>query len=168
MKTKILHVRMSFAIELAEAIDARPASLSPGQALAALDGAALAVANLLPSHLRTDPQSVTICEGADVHIGLDKPGETAHVERTREVVLRAMLAAYEAYVVRKETAMLRDADMAAKAGWEAALGDLAHVRRAVVLLPIFGEVRLFDSALADYEARLRGDRPLDAPPAEVL
>lgn len=91
----------------------------------------------------------------------------AAAERTPEVVLRAMLRAYEAYVVRKETAMLRDADMAAKAGWEAALGDLAHVRRAVVLLPIFGEVRLFDSALADYEARLRGERPLDAPPMEA-
>ena len=111
MKTKILHVNMAFSIELAQPIETRPVELTPGQALAALDGAALAVANLLPAHLRTDAASVTICEGASVHIGLDKPG--APVERTPEAVLRAMLRAYAAYVVRKETAMLRDADMAA-------------------------------------------------------
>lgn len=82
MKTSnILHVQMNFAIGLASPITERPAEVSPEGALRALDGAALAVASLLPAHLRTSPDNVTICEGARVHIGLDRVGIHAEIAR---------------------------------------------------------------------------------------
>lgn len=96
------------------------------------------------------------------------------VERTPEVVLRAMLRAYT------------DAGLAAEAGYFAADDSTAEEADAASRMTMIdGGIDIVRERLArllsrpddlndmgmvitaDYEARLRGDRPLDAPPMEV-
>lgn len=92
-------------------------------------------------------------------------------ERTPEVVLRAMLAAYEAAALEAEKAFYR-----AKAHDEIALTASEHadaavgiVRSAIAMLCAYGTTN-FDNGgfpiARDYKARLAGTRPLDAPPLE--
>jgi len=92
-------------------------------------------------------------------------------ERTPEVVLRAMLRAYEAAALEAEIAYFstddddRWADVRRKdvTRWcEDVRGELAAM--------IADNHQRFDwpqCVHLDYEARLRGERPLDAPPMET-
>jgi hypothetical protein len=99
--------------------------------------------------------------------------EGAPVERTPEVVLRAMLRAYEPVALEAEEASLRsskDDDEAHRLAWLAgcAIDDVTNLRSSLARLRVkWWEPRLPTRLAADYEARLRGDRPLDAPPGEV-
>lgn len=92
------------------------------------------------------------------------------VERTPEVVLRAMLAAYEKAALEAEKALCRDRRNE----------QLTDVARAMHLWVGICRMALADVQVSnqvypetlgrmlrdDYEARLVGTRPLDAPPPE--
>ncbi len=96
----------------------------------------------------------------------------AEPERTPEVVLRAMLAAYERAAL--EAAILRFGNKEARALVAALNADerVMHMRDACAAHIAGDEAgglrRLQRWGLrADYEARLSGARPLNAPPMEV-
>lgn len=95
------------------------------------------------------------------------------VERTPEVVLRAMLRAYEeaALQAARRWWLANPDDAAAALAYQDALQALDDVMVGLAGclegdVPD-GEDFLHSGVGQDYEARLRGDRPLDAPPAEV-
>ncbi len=94
-------------------------------------------------------------------------------ERTPETVLRAMLAAYEAaaLLAGREWARTASEDAWGPISVHDMAGAISLIRLALAWLlesrpdPIG---RFFSRALAtDYEARLAGTRPLDAPPPEA-
>jgi hypothetical protein len=98
-------------------------------------------------------------------------GEPA--ERTPETVLRAMLKSYEKAALEAAIAAWRGDDTAFVAHQRQAdrLTALALDIRAALAMLIAGRLGALapwlGRGVADYEARLRGDRPLDAPPGEV-
>ena len=94
-------------------------------------------------------------------------------ERTPETVLRAMLASYEAaaLLAGREWARTASEDAWGPISVHDMAGAISLIRLALAWLlesrpdPIG---RFFSRALAtDYEARLAGTRPLDAPPMEA-
>ncbi len=113
--------------------------------------------------------------GRDVHIVAVEPdaAETAAVERTPEVVLQAMLAVYGAAALATEETYyarfysdIRDDDRHCMA-WANCLASerFSELRTHLARLRGRGVAPSMSALLAaDYEARLRGDRPLDAPP----
>lgn len=108
-------------------------------------------------------------------------GRLPPVDRTPEVVLRAMLRAYEAATFDACLAYFRAEDSGSHE--ERARHERARFlhrqcdvirREAAGVAAGYPDPVDFDAAgetserlMADYEARLRGDRPLDAPPMEV-
>jgi hypothetical protein len=128
-----------------------------------------------------DPASVTrVCmtrEHAawlrDALVALDlgpSPVTVAPVERTPEIVLRAMLRAYEAALLDAHAAyMCGERTFEAARRVDRLAADTVAVRYACawVIAGHNDDVDLREHRLADYRARLRGDRPLDAPPLEV-
>ena len=92
----------------------------------------------------------------------------AAAERTPEVVLRAMLRAYEARAEAAHVADIRATCPALRHARNRAqrANDVLH---AMLYWHMAGKDLEWDDPTlsADYEARLRGDRPLDAPPMEV-
>jgi hypothetical protein len=101
----------------------------------------------------------------------DRQAWKAQQPRTPESVLRAMLRAYEqaaerAHVadMRASTAATRDARSRAQRA-----NDVVHAMLYEHLAGwnIVGDPAGDTVLTADYQARMRGDRPLDAPPAEV-
>lgn len=85
-------------------------------------------------------------------------------ERTPEIVLRGMLQAYEAAALERTEAELRGEE--SRGGL--VFGALDDVRFALAHCRVKGRVprHLGPRITADYEARLSGVRPLDAPPPE--
>jgi len=109
-----------------------------------------------------------------------RPSSRAEAERTPEVVLRAMLKAYEAAALAAHVGHFRSES---NTPTERELYDRARllnrqcevIRRELagvlagfedpVDFEVSGErTARSDDLMADYEARLRGERPLDAPP----
>lgn len=109
-----------------------------------------------------------------VAVYIERGDHVAPVERTPEVVLRAMLRAYEAGAIEAETAYMRtcpDVDAAVAALPEAErLGFwCGRLRRETASVIAWGgSPNLVSEIAADYEARLCGERPLDAPPIEEV
>ena len=83
---------------------------------------------------------------------------------TPEVVLRAMLAAYERAALEAETAYRRG-DVDAFASHSEIADAAKYIRSTTALYLIFGSLDIREpEILADYKARLAGTRPLGAPP----
>lgn len=96
-------------------------------------------------------------------------GRLPPVDRTPEVVLRAMLRAYEeALLVAHAAYMGGDRTFEAARKVDRLAADTAAVRGACAwVISGHADVDLREHRLDDYEARLDGSTPLDAPPMEV-
>mgnify|MGYP003494868936 CR=1 FL=1 len=90
-------------------------------------------------------------------------------ERTPDVVLRAMLRAYEAALFAAHVAYMRgDKTFDGARRVDRLAADTDAVRGAAAWVAAGNaEVGLSEYRLADYTARLAGTRPLNAPPLEV-
>lgn len=98
----------------------------------------------------------------------------APVKPSPRVVLEAMLRAYEAAALDAIAAFYAAEDMSGdeRAAWErfSSLETLTNELRRDVGAAICGKFKaptILSGLWADYEARLRGERPLDAPPLEA-
>ena len=90
------------------------------------------------------------------------------VGRTPETVLRAMLRAYTDAAVAAEAEVLRASDptLMQQARYYNAMDAEANMRSSLAQFLADGEIVPWLTERTDYEARLSGARPLDAPPME--
>jgi hypothetical protein len=113
--------------------------------------------------------------GLDDYVATSPSGHRVmrEAERTPEVVLRAMLRAYEAAALEAmiehhrappDSPEERKAHTRARRLHRDALGLRVEIAGLVCGFPMSADWD--DASRTDYEARLRGERPLDAPPAE--
>lgn len=91
----------------------------------------------------------------------------ASAPRTPETVLRAMLTAYEADALEQEIRFSGGQPM--RGGLESEIRDIRQHLADVIIhgAGVLCHSTLRSATWADYEARLAGTRPLDAPPMEV-
>ena len=168
---------------MASAIETRGEIAALGESLAAR-AALLAAAHDAQVALKAFEDVMAEHEDADIGEGLARPliairarlegtadfmaGRLPPVDRTPEVVLRAMLRAYEARAEAAHVADIRATCPALRHARNRAqrANDVLH---AMLYWHMAGKDLEWDDPTlsADYEARLRGDRPLDAPPPEV-
>ncbi len=88
--------------------------------------------------------------------------------RTPETVLRAMLRAYTNAAVNAETALLRSVapTIMQQAAYFNANDAAANMQSSLAQYLADGEVTPWLTLHTDYEARIAGTTPLDAPPAD--
>lgn len=108
-----------------------------------------------------------------VAVYIERGDHVVPSERTPEVVLRAMLAAYEEAAISQARAYYAwpgvDPDLLRVS--EKTDAAVTIIRNALAMFLVLGYTLLgnYDASLArDYEARLCGERPLDAPPIEEV
>lgn len=100
----------------------------------------------------------------------DKQAEREAAPRTPETVLRAMLRAYEAAAFDAMAAYYRAEDGESEWARSDQLDDFVdelRVETAHLVAGYKGPDLTYPTVIADYEARLAGTRPLNAPPLEV-
>lgn len=97
-----------------------------------------------------------------------RPEWFGDVPRTPETVLRAMLAAYTDAAVAAEVPMLRAEapTMRQQGDYFNAKDAAGNMRSALAQFLADGEIVPWLTLHTDYEARLAGATPLDAPPAK--